>query len=176
MNRPDLSERIAFSRNFCARDISDWDISMGYYSMVSKAIGALSQRATLVPEDKERLTWLSTDHARGLSQWTGDEEQRIVRAVKTVSTKFKGAREGHLMEYGMALQVYNRMLQQLGSKKTQEGCICIPGCPAAKEVYEALAQGGLCVVKALGIEGVGVHVLAWCSRRHQTYGEQDYCR
>ena len=51
----------------------------------------------------------------------------------------------------------------------------LPGNPAAKEVYKALAQGGLCAVKALGIEGVGAHVLAWCSRRYQMYGEQDYC-
>ena len=45
-------------------------------------------------------------------------------------------------------------------RKPREGRICFPGGPAAKEVYEALAQGGLCVVKELGIERVGAHVLA----------------
>ena len=30
------------------------------------------------------------------------------------------------------------------------------------------------MVKALGIEGVGASVLAWCSKRHQTYGDQDF--
>ena len=44
-----------------------------------------------------------------------------MRAVKTVSTKFNGHRGGHLMEYGMAPQVYNRMVQQLGGKKPKTG-------------------------------------------------------
>ena len=52
--------------------------------------------------------------------------------------------------------------------------ICFPECPAAEEVYKELAQGGLCVVKALGIEGVEAHVLACRPRGHQTYGEQDH--
>ena len=40
----------------------------------------------------------------------------MVRAVKTVTTKFNGDCGGCLMEYGMAPQVYNRMVQQLGGK------------------------------------------------------------
>ena len=40
-----------------------------------------------------------------------------MRAVKTRSTKFNGDRGGHLMDYGMAPQVYNRMVQQLGGEK-----------------------------------------------------------
>ena len=119
LNRPDLSKRIVLSGTFYAADISDWDIIMGYDFTVSNTIGALPHRATLVREDKERLTWLSTDHAPGLSQWTGDEEERIVRAVKTVSTDFSGDRGGHLMEYGMAPQVYNRMVQQLGGENPE---------------------------------------------------------
>ena len=119
LNGPDLSKRIVLSRSFYAADISNWDIIMGYDFMVSNAIGALPHRATLVQEDKERLTWLSTDHAPGLSQWTGDQEERIVWAVKTVSTKFNGDRGGHLMEYGMAPQVYNRMVKQLGGERPE---------------------------------------------------------
>ena len=37
--------------------------------------------------------------------------------LKTVSTKFNGDRGGHLMEYGMATQVYNRTVQQVGGEK-----------------------------------------------------------
>ena len=92
---------------------------MGYDFMVSNTIGALSQLAMLVREDKERLTSLSTDHAPGLSQWTGVEEERIVRVVKTVSTKFNGDRRGHLFEYGMAQQVYNRIVLELGGDKPE---------------------------------------------------------
>ena len=92
---------------------------MGYDFMVSNAIGALPHHARFFEEDKERLTWLYTDHAPGLSQWTGDEEERIVRVVKTMSTNFNGDSGGHLMEYGMAPQVYNNMVQQLGGEKPQ---------------------------------------------------------
>ena len=42
-----------------------------------------------------------------------------MRAFKTVSTKFNGDRGGHLIEYGMAPQVYNRMGQQLGGEKLE---------------------------------------------------------
>ena len=42
-----------------------------------------------------------------------------MRAVKTVSTKFNGDRGGHLMEYGMAPQVCNRMVQRLGGEKPE---------------------------------------------------------
>ena len=133
LNRHDLSKRIALSGNFCAPDISDLDIIMGYDFMVSNAIGALPHRATLVREDKERLTWLSTDHAPGLSQWTGDEEERIVPAVKTVSTKFSGDRGGHLMEYGMEPQVYNRMVQQLGGEKPETDVFASRDAPQLKK-------------------------------------------
>ena len=97
LNGPDLSKRIVLSRNLDASDFSHWDIIMGYYFMVSNAIVALPHRATLVREDKERLTWLTTDHAPGLSRWTGDEKERMVRAVKTARTKFNGDRGRHLM-------------------------------------------------------------------------------
>ena len=56
LNRPDLSKRIVLSGNYHAADIFYWDIIMGYDFMVSNAIGALPHRATLVGEDKERLT------------------------------------------------------------------------------------------------------------------------
>ena len=42
-------------------------------------------------------------------------------AVKTVSTKFNVDRAGHLMEYVMARQLYNRMVQQLGGEKPETG-------------------------------------------------------
>ena len=92
LNQTALSKRIVLSGDFYAADISNWDNSMGYDFMVSNAIGALSHRAMLVREDKVRLTWLSTDHAPRLSQWTGNVEDTTVRAVKTVSNKFNGDR------------------------------------------------------------------------------------
>ena len=92
-------------------------------------MGAFPHCATLVREDKEHLTWLSTDHAPGLSQLTGHEEERILWAVKTVSTKFNGDRGGQLMEYGMAPQVYNRMVQHIGGEKHETDVFAPPDAP-----------------------------------------------
>ena len=138
LNRPDLSKRIVFSGNSYAADISDWDTIIGYDFMVSNVIGAVPHRAMLVGEDKERLTWPPKDHAQGLSQWTGEEEEGIVRAVKTVRTKFHGDCGRHLMEYGMAPQVYNHMVQQLGGKTAEmDGFASRDTQQPCKEVYEA---------------------------------------
>ena len=133
LNRPDLSKLIVLSGNFYASDISDWDIIMGYGFMVSNAVGAPPHHATLVREDKERLTWRSADHAPGLSEWTGDDEERIVRAVKTASTKFHGDRGGHLMEYGMGPQLYNRMAQHLRGEKPETDVFALRDAPQLRK-------------------------------------------
>ena len=68
LNRPDLAKRSTLSGNFYVADITDWDMIMGYDFMVGNAIGALPHCATLVREDNECPTWLSTDYACGSSQ------------------------------------------------------------------------------------------------------------
>ena len=80
------------------------------------AIGALPHRATLVREDDECLTWLSTDYACASSQWNAEEEDRIVRTVQAVGAKSRGDRGVQLTEYGMAPQVYDRMIQTMGAE------------------------------------------------------------
>ena len=155
LSRPDLSKRIVLSGNFYAADISDWDIIMGYDFMVSNAIGALPHRATLVREDKERLSWLSTDHAPGLSQWTRDEEERILWAVKTVSTKFNGDLGGHLMEYGMAPQVYNRMVQQLGGEKPETDVFASRDAPQLRKCTRHWHKGDSAWSKHWGLKEWG---------------------
>ena len=97
-------------------DITDWDMIMGYDFMVVTAIGALPHRATLVREDNECLTWLFTDYACGSSQWNAEEEDRIVQALQAVAAKSRGDRGVQLTEYGMAPQVYARMIQMLGAE------------------------------------------------------------
>ena len=86
---------------------------MGYEFMVGNAIGALPHRATLVREDDECFPCLSTDYACGSSQWNAEEEDRIVQAVQAVGVKSRGDRGVQLTEYGMAPQVYARMIQTL---------------------------------------------------------------
>ena len=76
----------------------------------------LPHRATLVREDEECLTWLSTDYACGSSQWNAEEEDQIVQAVQAVGAKSRGDRGVQLTEYGMAPQVYARMIQTLGAE------------------------------------------------------------
>ena len=116
LNRPDLAKRSTLSGNFFLADITDWDMIMGYDFMVGNAIGALPHRATLVREDDECLTWLSTDYACGSSQWCAEEVDRIVQAVQAVGAKSRGDRGVQLTEYGMVPQVYARMIQTLGAE------------------------------------------------------------
>ena len=89
---------------------------MGYDFMVRNAIGALLHRATLVQEDDECLTWLSTDYAWGSSKWNSEEEDRIAQAVQAVGAKSRGDRGVQLTEYGMAPQVYAGMIQTMGAE------------------------------------------------------------
>ena len=116
LNRPDLAKRSTLSGNFYVADIQDWDMIMGYDFMPVNAIGALPHRATLVREDNECLTWLSRDYACGSSQWNAEEEDRIIQAVQAVGAKSRGDRGVQLTEYGMAPQVYARMIQTLGAE------------------------------------------------------------
>ena len=116
LNRPDLAKRSTLSGNSYTADITDWDMIMGYDFMVGNAIGALPHRATLVREDDECLTWLSTDYACGSSQWNAEEEDRIAQAVQAVGAKSRGDRGVQLTEYGKAAQVYARMIQTLGAE------------------------------------------------------------
>ena len=87
---PDHAERLMLHGKFYEADLSDWEIIMGYDFMVSNSAGALPHRATLIHEANERLSWLSTHYAPGGSQWTGDEEEKIVCPVKAVGNKSKG--------------------------------------------------------------------------------------
>ena len=75
---------------------------MGYDFMVSNSAGALPHRATLICEANKRLSWLSTHYFPGGSVWTGDEEEKIVRAVKAAGIKSKGGDGEHLQGYGLS--------------------------------------------------------------------------
>ena len=87
---------------------------MGHDSMVSNSAAALPHRATLFREANERLSWLSTHYAPGGSQWTGDEEEKIVRAVKAAKIKSKGGDGEHFQEYGLSRDAHCRMMEGLG--------------------------------------------------------------
>ena len=100
LNRPDLAKRSTLSGNFYVADITDWDMIMGYDFMVGNATGALPHRATLVREDNECLTWLSTDYACGSSQLNAEEGDRIVQAVQAVGAKSRRDRGVQLTEPG----------------------------------------------------------------------------
>ena len=83
---------------------------------MGNAIGVLPHRATLVREDDECPTLLSTDYACGSSQWNAEEEDRIFQALQAVGAKFRGDCGVQLTEYGMAPQVYARMIKTLGAE------------------------------------------------------------
>ena len=90
LNRPDLAKSKTLSGNFYVADITDWDMIMGYDLMAGNTIGALPHRATLVREDDECLTWLSTDYVCGSSQWNAEEEDQIVGGAQAVGAKSRG--------------------------------------------------------------------------------------
>ena len=87
---------------------------MGYDFMVSDSAGSLPHSATLIREANGRLSWLSTHYAPGGSQRTGDEEEKILRAVKAAGIKSKGGDGEHLQEYGLSRDAYCRMMKGLG--------------------------------------------------------------
>ena len=86
---------------------------MGYDFMVSNSAGALPHRATLICEANERLSWPLTHYAPAGSQWTGQEEDKIVR-TKAAGIKSKGSNGEHLQEYGLSRDAYCRMMEALG--------------------------------------------------------------
>ena len=116
LNRPDLAKRSTLSGNFYVANITDWDMIMGYDFMVGNAVGALPHRATLVREDDYCLRWLSTDYACGSSQWNAEGEDQIAQALQAVGAKSRADRGVQLTKYGMAPQVYARMIQTLGAE------------------------------------------------------------
>ena len=82
--------------------------------MVSNSAGALPHRATLIREANKRPSCLSTHYAPGGSQWTGDKEEKIVRAVKAAGIKSKGGDGEHLQDYGVSRDAYSCMMEGLG--------------------------------------------------------------
>ena len=66
---------------FYEAHLYDWDIIMGHNFMVSNSARAMPYCPTLIREANERLSWLLTHYAPRGSEWTGDEEEKIVRAV-----------------------------------------------------------------------------------------------
>ena len=87
---------------------------MCYNFEISSSAGALPQIATLIPEAKERLPWISTYHAPGGPQWTAEEEEKIVRARKAAGIKSKGSNGEHLQEYGLSRNADCQMMEVLG--------------------------------------------------------------
>ena len=113
LDRPDQAKRLMLHGKFYEADLPDWDIIMGYDFMVINLAGALPHRAPLIHEANERLPWLSTHYAPGGTQWTGDEEEKIVRAVKAAGIKSKCSDKEHLEQYGLSRDAYRRMMKAL---------------------------------------------------------------
>ena len=99
---------------FYEGDVLDWDIVISYDFVVIYLAGALPHRATIIREASERLSWLSTHYALRRSQWTGEEVEKIVRAVKAAEIKSKGSNGAHLQGYGLSRDAYCRMIEAFG--------------------------------------------------------------
>ena len=155
LNRPDLAERSTLSGNFHVADITDWDMIMGYDLMVGNAIGALPHCATLVREDDECLTWLSTDYACGSSQWNAEKEDRIAQAVQAVGAKSRGDRGVQLTKYGVAPQVYARMIQTLGAEAPETDVFASRDAPLLRKCRRHWHRGDSAWHRYLGLKEPG---------------------
>ena len=156
LNRPDLAKRSTLSGNFYVANITDSDMIMGYDFMVAIAIGALPHCATLVREDDECLTWLSTDYACGSSQWNAEEEDRIVQAVQAVGAKSRGDRGVQLTEYGMAPQVYARMIQTLGAEAPETDVFASRDAPLLRKCRRHWHRGDSALHRHWGLKEWGL--------------------
>ena len=78
-----------------------------------------------------------------------------MRAVQTVSTKFNGDHGGHLMEYGMAPQVYNRMAQQIGGKNSKMDLFASRDAPQLRKCTRYWHKGDSAWSKYWGLEEWG---------------------
>ena len=116
LNRPDQAKRSTLSGNFYVANITDWDMIMGYDFMVANAIGALPHRATL----SGRMMNASHGCPRTMHAGhpNGTPRRRIgsSKRLQAVGAKSRGDRGVQLTEYGMAPQVYARMIQTLGAE------------------------------------------------------------
>ena len=148
LNWPDLAKRSTQSGNFYVANITDCDMIMGSDFMVSNAIGALPHLATLVQKDDGRLTLLSPDYTCGSSQWSAEQEDQIVRAVQAVGAKSKRDRGVQLTEYGMAPQVYAKMIEMPGTEGSAGG-IGIEGTLSGTSIG-VWRSGGPCIGMAPG--------------------------
>ena len=78
-----------------------------------------------------------------------------MRAVKTVSTKFNGDHGGHLMEYGMAPPVYNRMVKQRGGKKPETDVFASRDAPQLRKCTRHWHKGDSAWSKHWGLKQCG---------------------
>ena len=79
----------------------------------------------------------------------------LLRAVKTVSTKFNGDRGGHIMKYGMASQVYNRIVQQLGGEKAKTDVFASRDAPQLRKCTRHWHKGDSAWCKHWGLKEWG---------------------
>ena len=125
---------------FYEDDLSDWDIIIGYDFMVSNSARALPHHATLIREANKRLSMLSTHYAPGGSQWTGDDEEKLVCAVKAAGIMSKGGDGEHLREHGLSRDAYCCMVEGL-IMDTPSTDFLASKCPGVAKVREVLVQG-----------------------------------
>ena len=163
---PDVAKRSTQSGNFYVADITDPDMIIGYDFIVSNAIGALPHRATLVREDDERLTWLSTDYACRSSKWNAEEENPNVRAVQAVGAKSRGDRGVPLTEYGMALQVYARMIETPGANTPETDVFASRNAPHLRKCRRHWHRGDSAWYRHSGLKDWGP--MYWHGSREDT--------
>ena len=114
LDRRDQAKRLMLHGTFYEANLCHWDIVMGSDFMVSNSAGALPLPATLIREANKRLLLLSSHYAPDGSQWTRDEEEKLVRAVEAAGIKSTGSDGEHLQKYDLSCEACQRMMEALG--------------------------------------------------------------
>ena len=153
--RPDQAKRLMLQGKFDEADVPDWHIIKRYDLMVSNQAGALPHCATVIREANDRLSLLSPHHAPHGSQWTGDEEEKIVRAVKATGIKSNGSDAEHLQKYDLSREAYQRTMEAFGMQIPLTAVFASNEAPALQKCARYWHKGDTAWDKHWGAQGWG---------------------
>ena len=84
LSRPDLGLKQRIKGLFYETDLPDWDMIMGFDFFDIAHAGVLPHRRTVLVEEADNLSWLSTSMEPQASPWEAAERNVLAQAVRSV--------------------------------------------------------------------------------------------
>ena len=110
--RPDLGHRNQIKGLFFEADLPELDMIMGFDFLDIAHAGVLPHRRTMLVEDADKLSWLSTTMEPQASPWEPAERAALAQAVRSASTRPPTAEMED--EYGLSERAFHMALGELG--------------------------------------------------------------